>query len=86
MSSDKNIVFRYDSENDILYLSFGPPRPSYSVDRSNDIFVMKDIETGEYSGIKILDFIQRVKDGSISDLELPVAVNFKEIRQKITNH
>jgi len=83
MSNAKRTTFRYDKENDILYISFGPPRPSFCVAEIDDIYIMQDIETGGYSGITMFDFKQRFKDGSVFDLKLPIAVDFKEIGKEV---
>lgn len=66
----------YDRENDILYISFGHPRPSYCATQTDDVFVMKDIETDEYSGITIMDFQERLKDGSILNFRWPFDLDF----------
>jgi len=71
----------YDSLNDILYISLGLPRPSYCVAQVDDVFVMKDVETNEYSGITIMDFKERLNDGSINTLKLPLDLDVKKIAE-----
>ncbi|MEW6275566.1 MAG: DUF2283 domain-containing protein [Bacillota bacterium] len=70
----------YDRENDILYISFGPPRPSYCTTQEDDVFIMKDIETDEYSGITIMDFQERLKDGSILNFRWPFDLDFAALK------
>ncbi|MDR9755634.1 MAG: hypothetical protein ACN4A7_04570 [Thermacetogeniaceae bacterium] len=81
-NSKTNVVINYDKKNDILYVSFGPPRPSYSVAEIDDVFIMKDIVTQEYSGLKILDFLERLNDGSLRDLNLPFCFDFEELERE----
>jgi uncharacterized protein YuzE len=79
MSAEVNI--NYDKKNDILYVSFGYPRPSFCVTQVDDVFIMKDIETGEYSGITVMDFKERLNDGSIATLQLPFKLDIKRIAE-----
>jgi len=72
-------TIKYDKINDVLYIIFGPPRPSFCVAEIDDVFVMKDIETKEYSGLTILDFSERLNDGSLFTIDLPFEFNFKEV-------
>lgn len=85
MSVNKKANFRYDSENDVLYITLGPPRPSYCAAEIDDVFIMKDVETQEYCGVTILDFAQRLKDGTIFGVKLPFSVDFREISKELTN-
>jgi len=64
-------LLEYDKDNDVLYVTFGPPRPSYCAKEIDGIFVMKDVKTSEYSGLKILDFSERLNDSSLLGLNLP---------------
>lgn len=81
MSKNKNKTVRidYDRINDVLYISFGPQSPSYCVDEIDDVFIMKDIATDEYSGFKVLFFSERLQDGSLFNLELPFHFDFKQL-------
>ncbi|HBQ28035.1 hypothetical protein HX99_02345 [Peptococcaceae bacterium SCADC1_2_3] len=71
----------YDHDNDILYISFGSPRPSYCVTEVDDIFIMKDVETDEYSGVTIMDFQERLEDGSILNFEWPFDLDLAAIKE-----
>lgn len=79
MFPNKKVRISYDKENDLLYVSFGPPRPSYCDAEIDDVFIMKDTETKEYSGFKILDFSERLNDGSLYELDLPFSFDLKEL-------
>ncbi len=74
------VNIKYDKINDILYVSFGAPRPSYCVAENDDVFIMKDLITDEYSGITILDFSERLNDGSLFSLSLPFDFDFKQLK------
>ncbi len=83
MSNSKDKVrIRYDKRNDLLYITFGQPRPSYCAAEFDGVFIMKDIETKEYSGFKILDFSERLNDGSLYALDLPFSFDLKELGKK----
>lgn len=75
----QKVDIKYDKANDVLYISFGPPRPSYCAAENEDVFIMKDIESGEYSGITILDFSDRLNDGSLYSINLPFEFDFKQL-------
>lgn len=84
MSNANKTTFRYDCDNDILYISLGPPRPSFCVAEIDDIYIMQDIETGEYSGITILDFKQRLSSKSYDHIELPISIDLEGIAKEIS--
>lgn len=67
----------YDSKNDVLYISFGDPRPSYAETYDDGIYVRYDMDTDELSGITIVDFTKRAKE--LKDLHLPGNINFDEM-------
>jgi len=43
---------------------------------------MKDVKTGEYSGLKILDFSERLNDGSLFKLDLPFEFDFSQLEKE----
>ena len=49
----------YDANSDVLYMSIGTPRPSYSEDLLDGIIARYDMETGELTGVTILDYKAR---------------------------
>ena len=81
--SEHKANIKYDKTNDILYISFGPPRPSYCAAENDDVFIMKDMDTGEYSGVTILDFSERLNDGSLFSLDLPFHFDLKQLEGDI---
>ena len=76
-------IIKYDRINDVLNISFGPQRPSYCAAEIDDIFIMKFIDNDEYSGLKILDFSERINDGSLYELNLPFAFDFKQVEREL---
>jgi uncharacterized protein YuzE len=79
----QKVDIKYDKANDVLYISFGPPRPSYCAAEKDDVFIMKDIQTGDYSGITILDFSERLNDGSLYSIRLPFEFDFKLLDREL---
>ncbi len=46
----------YDKEADVLYVSFGAPKPSEVLDTGEDLLIRFDPKTGELTGFTILNF------------------------------
>lgn len=82
----QKVDIKYDKTNDVLYISFGPPRPSFCAAENDDVFIMKDIQTGEYSGVTILDFSERLNDGSLYSISLPFEFDFKQLDKKLDSN
>lgn len=59
-NSIKLVMISYDSESDVLYMSFGNPKPCKSIDIGNGIVVRKT-PNGELNGITIIDYKKRIK-------------------------
>jgi uncharacterized protein YuzE len=58
-----NSVIHYDSEADVLYISFGEPRPAEGLDIGDGTILRVYPETEEVVGLTILDFTKRTEDG-----------------------
>ncbi len=54
ISKEKNMEWDYDSEADVLYISFGVPRPAVGVDMGNGVIMRYDEEQDEIVGITII--------------------------------
>lgn len=65
----------YDEEGDYLEIGFGKKK-GYMKDIGNDMW--KRIEEGKVTGISILNFKKRLKEGK-SEVKLPLEVSFKEL-------
>jgi uncharacterized protein YuzE len=56
-------VIHYDSEANVLYISFGEPKPAEGLDIGDGTILRVDPETEEVVGLTILDFTKRTKEG-----------------------
>jgi len=56
-----NSVIHYDAEADVLYISFGEPRPSESLDIGDVTILRINPKTEEVVGLTILDFSRRTE-------------------------
>jgi uncharacterized protein YuzE len=46
----------YDEKADVLYVSFGEPRPSEVIDTGEDLLIRFDPQTGEITGFTVMNF------------------------------
>ena len=53
------MIYDYDEDDDILYLSIGEPTPSISDEIEEGIILRKDIKTKKVTGVTILDYKYR---------------------------
>jgi uncharacterized protein YuzE len=51
----ENVTTSYDKEADVLYISFGMPRPSLTLDLGGGFLARYLGESGEITGFTILD-------------------------------
>jgi uncharacterized protein YuzE len=69
---EKNkIVFSYDKEADVAYLSFGNPRPSVTEELNDYVLVRRDPTTCEITGLTITNFNRYF--GSKKELKIEVS-------------
>lgn len=73
----KKTNINFDTKNDVLYISFGDPRPSYAEIFEEGVYIRYDMETDELTGITIVDFSK--KADSLRNLNLPGDINFDEM-------
>ncbi len=64
MILDRNALFskltlRHDKDADVLYISFGEPRPGIATEVSDRALLRVDPETNNVIGITIIDFKER---------------------------
>ena len=57
---DKPVQLHYDSEADVLYVSFGSPRVAEGIDLGENTILRVDPDTGEIVGITIINFSKRL--------------------------
>ena len=70
-------TINYDTKNDILYISLGEPVPSISEEKEEGILIRRDIETGEITGVTILDYKDRLKNNE--KIEMPLEINLDKV-------
>ena len=59
IGSKKNLNWDYDSEADVLYLTFGDPQVAEGIDINDGTIVRVNSVTGEICGITILNPLKR---------------------------
>ncbi len=53
----------YDDEGDVLYMSFGEPKPCISHEISYNVLFREAVDGSGLNGITILNFKDRIKGG-----------------------
>ena len=51
----------YDSEADVLYISFGPPRPAIGLEPEEGLVLRLDPETDQLVGVTIVGLRERLR-------------------------
>ena len=77
----RKLNINFDIENDVLYLSFGEPRPSFSEEFDDGVFVRYDMDTEELTGITIIDFTKRTDQ--LKGLNLPGDITLDEMNEHL---
>ncbi len=72
------IIYDYDTEDDILYLSVGKPTPSISNEIEEGIILRKDIKTKKITGVTILDY--KYRKSKNEKINLPKEFDLDEIK------
>ncbi|CAN5882175.1 hypothetical protein BH23GEM7_BH23GEM7_29010 [soil metagenome] len=57
------VTWDYDVEADVLYLSFGGPRPAVGIDIGDGTVIRYDEERNEVVGLTVIGLRQRVEEG-----------------------
>ncbi|MFH1637026.1 MAG: DUF2283 domain-containing protein [Candidatus Woesearchaeota archaeon] len=55
MEKPKTVGWEYDEKADVLYISFGNPRPALTLDLGNGILARYDKESNNVVGFTIVD-------------------------------
>lgn len=58
----QQVEWEYDGEADVLYISFGPPRPAVGIDIGEGTVLRFDEKERKIVGITIIEVSQRVKN------------------------
>lgn len=77
----EKLKVNYDIESDVLYLSFGEPRPSFTKTFDDGVYVRYDLETEVLTGITIVDFSKRTDQ--LKGINLPGDVTFDKMTELI---
>jgi len=64
-----NLKISYDDFSDVLYISFGDPRPGIATEVNDGDLVRVDPESMEVIGITIMDFKERYMPLSTTTIE-----------------
>ena len=56
MGADEAVEFDYDWDADVLYISFGPPRPARGEHYDDDIVLRYALDTDDLVGITVLGY------------------------------
>ena len=69
---NEKLIFSYDQESDVLYVSIGKPRAGISEELRNGMVMRYDIETNKLIGFTIVDFIASFKGNKIKTFPTPI--------------
>jgi uncharacterized protein YuzE len=59
IKSENKLTWDYDSESDVLYLTFGEPQPAEGIDINDGTIIRVNSLTGEICGITIINPLKR---------------------------
>ncbi|RMH36431.1 MAG: DUF2283 domain-containing protein [Nitrospirae bacterium] len=59
---DVPVNWEYDGEADVLYISFGPPKPAVGVDVGEGVIVRYDEQAHEVVGLTIVGVGRRLEE------------------------
>ena len=72
MKIKDKIQFHYDRDGDVLYVSFGKPKPAKSIEKDNGIHIRIDPFNDEIIGFTVINYMYQKRKGllhSIPDFE-----------------
>lgn len=61
IQTDRAVEWFYDAEADVLYLSFGEPRPAVGQDIGEGVIVRYDESTGQVVGLTLIGLRARLE-------------------------
>ena len=73
VQSAKELKIKYDRAVDVLYCSFGDPKPALSVEQHNGVVIRLDPDTEEVVGVTVVDFFKRFADHPEETVNVPLA-------------
>ena len=63
LTAPESVVWNYDKEADVLYISFDQPRASLTLDLGGGLLARYLKETGEITGLTIVGLSKAIKPG-----------------------
>lgn len=78
-----NLDYHYDKQHDILYISVGVPIPSYSEEILPGIFLRRNFDTDEVTGLTILNLKAQLQDNNLLLSKMPIPLNTQELEKWI---
>lgn len=66
-----------DSKNDVLYIKLLDTRNSFGDEIENGLVILRDMDNDNITGVTIFDFIKKYKENKVSDINLPIEINFE---------
>jgi uncharacterized protein YuzE len=60
LGSSKTVTWDYDEEADVLYLSFGDPRPAVGIDIGDGTIARYDEVRNEFVGLTVIGLRERL--------------------------
>lgn len=82
-TKSEKLDYHYDKRHDILYISLGNPKPSYSDEILPGIFLRRDFETDEVTGLTILNLRSQLRQNAFLLNQLPIQMDVKEFEKWI---
>jgi len=73
MARTKELKFKYDRDVDVLYCSFGDPRPAISVEVDDGVVLRLEPDTEEVIAFTIVDFFKRYAERPEETVSVPLA-------------
>ena len=58
---DEPVNWSYDEEGDVLYISFGQPKPAIAIDSTEGVILLRTPDDGELVGITIIGVSDMLK-------------------------
>ena len=63
MKTKEQIRYHYDRDGDVLYASFGAPKPAKSIERDNGIHIRIDPFNNEIVGFTVVNYMYQKRKG-----------------------
>jgi hypothetical protein len=81
MNESKMLIYNYDNDHDVLYISIGKQKPSYCDQDLSGILIRKAFASDKISGVTILDFTKKTTEQL--QTAIPLRINFERIYERV---